>query len=97
MAACLLALVKHQPDGPLLNAGYGSEVTINDLARTMAKVVGLEAPLVNDTTKPEGSQGLLLDSSALRRLGWEPEVGLEAGLASTYRWFLNLDRSSRVR
>lgn len=76
------------PQQSLINVGFGSDVTIADLARLVAKVVGFEGDIVFDTGKPDGTPRKLMDSSRLRSLGWAPSIALEAGLAMTYRDFV---------
>jgi GDP-L-fucose synthase len=68
--------------------GTGKEVTIKELAEIIAKVVGFEGELEFDTSKPDGSPRKLLDSSRMQRLGWTSTTSLEAGLTTTYQWFL---------
>lgn len=70
-----------------INVGSGEEVSILDLARSVAAAVGYAGRIVTDTTKPEGTPRKLLDSSRLRSLGWAPRISLEQGLAATYQWF----------
>jgi GDP-L-fucose synthase len=65
---------------PLINIGYGSDVTIRRLAETIAKIVGYDGRLVFDRSKPDGTPRKLLDSSRIRALGWAPKVELEAGI-----------------
>lgn len=66
---------------PLINVGYGSDVSIRELAETVARVLGWEGELVFDGTKPDGTMRKLLDSAKMRGLGWAPKVGLEEGIA----------------
>lgn len=70
-----------------INAGYGEDVTIADLARTIADVVGFEGAIVFDTDRPDGTPRKFLDSSRLRSSGWQPTVGLEEGLRLAYEDF----------
>ena len=70
-----------------MNVGYGSDVTILELAKLIAELVGFTAEIVTDPSKPDGTPRKLLDTSKLANLGWNPKIGLEEGLASTYRWF----------
>jgi GDP-L-fucose synthase len=65
---------------PLVNVGYGSEVTIRELAETVCRVLGFEGALVFDASKPDGTPRKLMDSSRLRTLGWKPKVDLETGI-----------------
>jgi GDP-L-fucose synthase len=70
-----------------LNVGWGNDVAIGDLAHMVAAVVGYTGEIVFDTTKPDGSPRKLMDSSALRGLGWSPTIGLEEGLSRAYADF----------
>jgi len=72
-----------------INVGTGRDVTIKELANTMAKVVGFEGDIEFDTSKPDGTPRKLLDVSRLGLLGWKYSVELEQGLGITYEWFLN--------
>ena len=75
-----------------INVGTGRDVTIAELANTMARVVGFEGDIEFDTSKPDGTPRKLLDVSRLSSLGWHYSVELEQGLEMTYQWFLdNLD------
>jgi GDP-L-fucose synthase len=72
----------------LLNVGYGSDISIADLARTVARVVGYEGQIEFDPSRPDGAPRKLLDSSRLQQLGWQPAVSLEQGLALAYSDFV---------
>jgi GDP-L-fucose synthase len=65
---------------PLINVGYGSDVTIRELAETICRVLGFQGTLVFDASKPDGTPRKLMDSSRLRALGWQPKVDLETGI-----------------
>ena len=69
---------------PLVNVGYGSDVTIRELAKIACKVLGFEGDLVFDTSKPDGTPRKLLDSSRLRALGWKPKVDIESGISQAF-------------
>ena len=71
-----------------INVGSGRDVTIAELANTMARVVGFEGDIEFDTSKPDGTPRKLLDVRRLGSLGWKYSVGLERGLEMTYKWFL---------
>ena len=77
-----------QPQNSHINIGYGSDVTIAELAKTVAKVVGYRGSVVFDTNMPDGTPRKLMDSSRLNALGWKPSTGLEAGLQVSYQDFL---------
>jgi GDP-L-fucose synthase len=71
-----------------LNAGYGSDVTIKELAETVQRVVGYAGKIVWDTSKPDGTPRKLMDSSRLLALGWRPKINLETGIRLAYDDFL---------
>jgi GDP-L-fucose synthase len=75
-----------------INVGTGRDVTIAELAATMARVVGFDGNIEFDTSKPDGTRRKLMDVSRLGSLGWAYSVELEQGLEMTYEWFLgNVD------
>ncbi|WP_182046050.1 GDP-L-fucose synthase family protein [Curtobacterium sp. ME26] len=87
MAAAVFHLIEHY-DGPdQVNVGTGSDVTIREIAETIAKVVGFEGETIWDTSKPDGTPQKLLDVSKLADAGWTAQIGLEDGLRSTIEWY----------
>lgn len=76
-----------QPMQSHINVGYGNDVTIADLAHTVAEVVGYAGNIKLDSTKPDGSPRKLMDSSRICKLGWKPKVDLQTGLTRTYQHF----------
>lgn len=83
-----------QPMLSHINVGTGSDVTIRELAETVARVTGFQGRLVFDATKPDGAPRKLMDVSRLARLGWTASIGLEQGIRDTYDWFLTQDADS---
>ena len=78
---------------PLINVGTGTDLTIRELAETVADVVGFKGKFVQDTSKPDGAPRKLMDVSGLAALGWEAKTDLRSGLKQNYDWFLaNPDR-----
>ena len=73
---------------PLVNIGYGEDLSIAELARTVARVVGLGGRLQFDTSKPDGTPRKLLDSARINALGWKPRTPMESGIALAYKDFL---------
>jgi len=73
---------------PLINIGYGEDLTIEELARLIAGVIGYQGAFRYDKTKPDGTMRKLLDSSKMMQLGWRPRVGLEEGIGLAYEDFL---------
>jgi len=75
-------------DDYLYNVGFGSDLTIKELAETIQKTVAHEGEIIWDSSKPDGTPKKLMDSSKFRSLGWSPKIDLETGIKSTYKWFL---------
>lgn len=85
-----------QPMLSHINVGTGVDCTIRELAETLKRVIGLEAELVFDTRKPDGTMRKLLNVSRLKGLGWQAQINLEAGLHQTYTWFLQNEDNYRT-
>lgn len=75
-------LMESEP--PLINIGTGEDVTIRELAETVARVLGYNGSLVFDTSKPDGTPRKLMDVSRLHSLGWQHRTGLEEGIRRTW-------------
>jgi len=86
--ACLF-LMRHYDAESWVNVGWGRDETIAELADTIRRVIGFEGKLRFDSSKPDGTPRKLLDTRRLTELGWSPRIGLEAGIRSTYEWFVN--------
>lgn len=80
------------PTPCFVNLGTGEDVTIRELAQTVAQVVGFQGELSFDATKPDGTPRKLQDVSRIQGLGWRHTVGLADGIARTYRWYLENQR-----
>lgn len=72
-----------------INVGFGSDVTIAELAQTVATAVGYEGSITFDTSKPDGTPRKWMSSDRLHALGWHPTVSLADGLRLAYQDFLN--------
>lgn len=72
--------MKHYSDDQLINVGVGEDITIKDLAKMIAGQVGYQGKIEFDTSKPDGAMRKLLDSSRMKKLGWQPKIGLEEGI-----------------
>ena len=73
---------------PLVNIGCGEDLTIRELAETVAAVVGFQGRLCFDSSKPDGTPRKLLDVERLQALGWRPKTSLAAGIGLAYADFL---------
>ena len=76
-----------------INVGYGSDITIAQLAQTVGQVVGYQGEIDFDSSKPDGAPRKLMDSSRLKSLGWQAKVSLQDGLAKAYADFLSHTRA----
>ncbi len=72
-----------------INVGYGSDITIEDLARKVALVVGYSGDIIFDLSKPDGTPQKLMDSSLINGMGWMPVTGITDGLKLAYKDFLS--------
>jgi len=86
-AAALIFLMANYSDALHVNVGYGTDLSIAELARKVIDTVGFKGSLATDTSKPDGTPRKLLDVSRLTAMGWTPRISLEEGLASTYSWY----------
>jgi len=87
LAEGLLAVLGMENPPDWINVGFGSDVTIRELAELIARVTGFKGDLVWDASKPDGPPRKLLDSSKLLATGWKPKYDLESGIRDAYADF----------
>jgi GDP-L-fucose synthase len=87
LADALVFLMQRYSGESHVNIGWGSDVTIAELAGLVAETVGFQGALRFDTSMPDGTPQKLLDIGRIAALGWRPRVSLGEGLADAYRWF----------
>src|SRR6204780_3172918 len=87
MAAAVVYLMNRYENEQNINGAWGEDVTIRELAEMIAKTAGFQGRLVFDSSKPDGTQQKLLDTSRLSALGWKPKITLQTGIEQTYEWF----------
>ena len=98
MASACIYLMERYDSSEIVNIGTGKDVSIGELARLVADVVGFSGEIRHDISKPDGTPRKLLDVSKLFALGWKPTIGLRDGLQSTYDWFVaQLEGQAEVR
>ena len=91
--ACVFLLQNYErPE--FVNVGTGTDLTIAELAKLMADIVGYQGELVFDTSKPDGTPVKRLDVSALNSLGWKATTSLAEGIRKTYAWYLETGQGS---
>ena len=85
--ACAL-LMETYSEEQFINVGYGSDISVRQLAETVRTIIGFEGEIVWDKSKPDGTPRKLMDSSRIFALGWKPQVDLAAGIRLAYNDFL---------
>lgn len=88
LADACVYLMEQGYDGPLVNIGTGTDVTIRELAETVLKVIEFPGQLTFDASKPDGTPRKLMDVSRLNGLGWQAKTSLEDGIKLAYADFL---------
>ena len=79
-----------------INVGCGQDISILDLARLVASVVGFSGEIKTDPTKPDGTMVKCMDVSLLKDMGWEASIDLREGIEETYKWFLDNKLQART-
>ena len=93
--ACVF-LMKHYSDEGHVNVGSGTDLSIRELAETIAQTVGFTGSLTFDASKPDGTPRKLMSADKLRSMSWRPTVSLRSGISETYRHFLqSMQQSSQ--
>ena len=95
LARACVFLMENYSEEQFINVGYGSDITIKELAEMVQRVVGYSGAIRWDTNKPDGTPRKLMDTSRLNELGWKAEVDLETGIRLTYEAFLSNQASAR--
>jgi GDP-L-fucose synthase len=96
MADACVFLLRHYDGAEHVNIGCGEDLSIRELAELVLRVVGVDAEIRLDPSKPDGTPRKLMDVSRLRGLGWTPRLGLEDGIRLTYEWFLANAEQARL-
>ena len=87
LADAILYLLHEYDADPIVNIGWGKDISILELAELLVSVIDYNGQLLFDTTKPDGTPRKLLDVGRLTTLGWTPRTRLRDGVQSTYTWF----------
>ncbi len=88
LAEAAFMLMLNYNEAPFLNIGSGIEMTIQDLALCIQKIVGYTGKIHFDASKPDGTPRKLMDVSKMKALGWQPKVAIEDGILLAYNDFL---------
>jgi GDP-L-fucose synthase len=81
-------LVEPRSEPPIINIGSGQDQTIRELAEAVLQVVGVDAEIVFDASRPDGTPRKVLNVARLQALGWRPKISMDEGLALVYQDFL---------
>jgi GDP-L-fucose synthase len=82
--------MRHYSEEEIINIGFGSDLTIMELAERVQRAVNYQGKIVWDRSKPDGTPRKLLDSTRIFALGWKPKIDLETGLRLAYQDFLKI-------
>jgi GDP-L-fucose synthase len=96
LARACLFLLEHYDAPETINVGVGQDITVRELAETVARIVGYEGDLEWDGSKPDGTPRKLLDVTKLTNLGWKADIPFEDGVRSTYDWFVEQHETARL-
>ncbi len=88
LANALVYLMLNYNERAFVNVGFGSDITIGELAKTIGEIVGFEGEIVFDASKPNGTPKKLMDSGRLFATGWKPKTDLDEGIKLAYADFL---------
>jgi GDP-L-fucose synthase len=88
-ADAIVFLTKMYSAESQVNVGCGQDISVSDLARFVADIVGFDGKIVCDVTMPDGTPNKLMNSDMIFKMGWQPKITLPNGIRSTYRWFLD--------
>jgi GDP-L-fucose synthase len=88
LAEAVVFAMENKFDENLYNIGTGVDLTIKALAELIQKTTGFEGEIIWDSSKPDGTPRKLMDVSKMAQQGWKAKITLEAGIHSTYQWFL---------
>jgi GDP-L-fucose synthase len=96
LADAVLFLLQNYDAEPIVNIGWGEDLTIRELSEIIMSAIGYSGSLTFDHSKPDGTPRKLLDVSRLHSLGWRPRISLRAGIESTYAWFKDHAADARL-
>ncbi len=90
LAEAIYHFLQTRENPEVVNVGYGSDITIKELAEKIAVAAGYQGKITWDATKPDGMYRKLMDSTKAHTLGWQPRIMLDEGIARTLKEFSSL-------
>ena len=97
VANAVFYFMQNHDEPEVINIGYGSDITIAELAQRIADAAGFKGKITWDANKPDGMYRKLMDSSKANRLGWKPAITLDEGIARTIKEYRELMAENKVR
>ena len=88
VADAVYYFLQNRNEPEVINIGYGSDLSIRELAEKIAAAAGFTGRLRWDSSRPDGMYRKLMDSTRARSLGWSPKISLDEGIARTVREYL---------
>ena len=88
LAEACVFLMKNYNDAGLVNVGTGSDLSILELAKMIARITGFSGDIRRGESKPDGTPRKLMDSSKINAMGWRPRIGLEEGIRMVYAEYI---------
>ncbi len=89
LAEAILFFINNDNFESIYNVGYGSDISIKDLALLIKSIINYKGKIIFDKSKPDGTPRKLIDSTKINKLGWQPKISLQDGIKNTYNWYLN--------
>jgi GDP-L-fucose synthase len=94
LAEACYTCMENYNSSEIINVGTGIDVTIKQLTKTIADIVGYTGEILWDTSKPNGTPRKVLNVDRIKSLGWEPKINLEKGIELTYEWYKENEKNS---
>lgn len=93
LASASLLLMRSYEEDEIINIGYGSDISILDLAMLIKDAVGYQGRVILDPSYPDGTMERLLNIDKIRALGWEPKISLKEGIQEAVQWYQQNSKS----
>jgi len=88
LADALIFISEKYSSSEIINIGTGNEISIDNLALTISKIVGYSGRIDYNSTYPDGTMRKVMDTSKINNIGWLPKISLEEGILKTYNFYL---------
>ena len=97
LAEAIYFITKNYPGSQMMNVGSGEEISIRNLSKIIAKIIGFKGKIIFDKRYPDGTPRKILDNSKIKKLGWKKKYSLKKGLKLTIDWYKhNFDKARSI-